>query len=32
MSHPEEWARQIVVRHREPGHLRLQSKAHVPFA
>ena len=24
MSHPEEWARQIVVRHREPGHLRLQ--------
>ena len=24
MSHAEEWARQIVVRHREPGHLRLQ--------
>ena len=23
MSHAEEWARQIVVRHREPGHLRL---------
>lgn len=27
MSHPEEWARQIVVRHREPGHLRLQLPA-----
>ncbi|MDT3735245.1 MAG: hypothetical protein ROZ00_03355 [Denitratisoma sp.] len=24
MSHAEEWARSIVVRHREPGHLRLQ--------
>lgn len=24
MSHAEEWARQIVVRHREPGHLRFQ--------
>lgn len=27
MSHAEEWARHIVVRHREPGHLRLELPA-----
>lgn len=27
MSHAEEWARQIAVRHREPGHLRLELPA-----
>lgn len=27
MSHAEAWARSIVVRHREPGHLRLQLPA-----
>ena len=27
MSHAESWARQIVVRHREPGHLRFQLPA-----
>ncbi len=27
MSHAEEWARRIVVRHREPGHLRFELPA-----
>lgn len=27
MSHAEEWARQIVVRHRQPGHLRFDLPA-----
>jgi len=27
MSHAEDWARRIVVRHREPGHLRFQLPA-----
>lgn len=27
MSHAESWARQIVVRHREPGHLRFELPA-----